>query len=117
MATDYLWIVFLMTLYSARHLYMVAPYEEQIKDVEINLRWYNNKPYTYLWKLLKIDTTKYDKPYDMVWYRKGMIKWLIISLFFSLLFLFLKHNYLTSCVLFSIIYCDVMFFINKDEFL
>lgn len=114
MAVNYLWLVFLIALYCVRNLYEKAPFDEQVKDIELEMRWYNNKPYVYLWKLLKINTSKYDKPYDRVWYRKGMIKWLIISLFLCLLFLLCKYYYLTSCVLFSIIFCDLMLFLNKD---
>ena len=91
--------------------------KEQINDIQPKDRWYNNKPYTLLWNKLNIDTSKYDKPYDIVWYRKGMIKWIVISLFFAILFLYLKLYLYTSCILWSIILCDITLFLNKDDFL
>lgn len=114
---EWLWLIFLFTLISVKDLYIKAPFKEQVMDVEPHLRWYNNEPYTKIWKLLKIDTNKYDKPYDEVWYRKGMIKWIVISLFFAVLFLYFKLYLYTSCILWSIILCDVMLFLRKDDFL
>ena len=70
-----------------------------------------------LWNKLNIDTSKYDNPYDIAWYRKGMIKWIVISLFFAILFLYLKLYLYTSCILWSIILCDITLFLNKDDFL
>lgn len=114
---QWLWLVFLIALISIKDLYIKAPFKEQISDIQPKDRWYNNKPYTLLWNKLNIDTSKYDKPYDIAWYRKGMIKWIVISLFFAILFLYLKLYLYTSCILWSIILCDITLFLNKDDFL
>lgn len=114
---QWLWLVFLIALISIKDLYIKAPFKEQINDIQPKNRWYNNKPYTLLWNKLNIDTSKYDNPYDIAWYRKGMIKWIVISLFFAILFLYLKLYLYTSCILWSIILCDITLFLNKDDFL
>lgn len=92
MSTSHLWALFLLYLYCVRDLYLRAPISNT--DVDLQLRWYNTRPFIYIWKLLRINTTKYDKPYDIVRYRKGVVKWIVISLFFSIIFLYLELYYL-----------------------
>ena len=41
----------------------------QYKDVPLEFRWYKCKPFNKF-----IHTTKYDKPYDKEWHRKGVIR-------------------------------------------
>lgn len=108
---DSLQFAFFISVLSIRDLYLKAPLF--IEDVPLDKRWYNCRPFS----LLKINTTKYDKPYDKVWYRKGMIRWIVISLFFSVILLYFEQYYYTSCVLWSIIICDALLFKNQDEFI
>lgn len=115
MSVSHLWALFLLYLYCVRDLYLNAPIRHT--DVDLQYRWYNTRPFIYIWKLFHINTIKYDKPYDLVWHRKGMIRWLVISLFFSIVFLYLKLYYWTDCILLSVIMCDLTLFLNKDEFL
>ena len=68
MSTSYLWALFILYLYCVRDLYLRAPISHI--DVKLDQRWYNTRPFIYIWKLLRIDTTKYDKPYDLIWYKK-----------------------------------------------
>lgn len=106
---------FFISILSIKDLYEKAPLF--IEDTLLEFRWYNCKPYTHIWKLFKINTTKYDKPYDRVWYRKGMIKWIVISLILSVITLYFEQYYYTSCILWSIIMCDALLYKNQDEFL
>lgn len=110
-SVDYLWVAFFISVLSIKDLYIKAPLF--VEDVPLDKRWYNCKPFS----LLKINTTKYDKPYDKVWYRKGMIRWIVISLFFSVILLYFEQYYYTSCILWSIIICDALLFKNQDEFI
>lgn len=112
-----LWVSIVLCLFAIKDLYIKAPFDSQIIDVPLKDRWYNNKPFSIVFKRLNINTKKYDVPYDKEWYRKGMIKWIVISLFFVLLFLYLKLYLYTSCILWSIILCDITLFLNKDDFL
>lgn len=108
---EYLWVAFFISVLSIKDLYEKAPFF--VQDIELDKRWYNCKPFS----LLKINTIKYDKPYDRVWYRKGMIRWIVISLFFSVILLYFEQYYYTSCILWSIIMCSALLFKNQDEFI
>lgn len=105
---DYLPFVLLLCLYSMRDIYLKAPLEWE--DVELDKRWYNCLPFSYI----KFNRDKWNRTYDYKYYRKHMLIWLSLSYIIALIFLIIKLNLWCNCVLWNIIMADLMLFLNKD---